>query len=269
MKKNFLIFIVCFFVCFSFFISCNKEKKQTKTNWTEVDGYIAVLFGLGYNEESFVAETIMMIQQKYGMTTEIGPALPIIFPKDFRYSGYTRVSLLPEILKEKKISALIVLGAAENMHIPLNVIKENMAKGETEEFPIISLFPQDDVLGIESASDLVYDFLLEESILSAQDNFFDEKKLTETEMAEQIMKEESLPFFSDIPTLVVDVASNIMVFKEKKQRGEKLFDIASSVFDNKKWKVFPYYDAESGLKSYNHFLLKKIENDVKNQGVKH
>lgn len=244
--------------------SCEKKslehEKNNKYSWVAEDGVVAVVFGLGYNEKPFVDETVSLLQQKYGLESEGGIVWPLYFPDDFKIDGITRVSLLPKLLEEKKLCGLIILGMPEIMFSSLCNLKESMLDRDFKNgkpYPVFSLFSQDDVLGTEAGSDLVFDFKASHTAAINIEEAIESMEETTTE-------ESDVLFLSKVPELLLDSVVGILNYYQQVENGEKISDIAKSIFSDN-WKVESYYDAETGIRSLNHFTLEEISMEVVNE----
>jgi hypothetical protein len=234
--------ITCILLLLFNLTSCKKKSDKNKSPfsaWNPEDGCMAVVFGEGYNDENFISGTVELLSQKYGLEKDDGLIWPIIFPKDFLVAGKLRISSFPSILSDKKLCGLIIVGAPDKLNISLSKVRELMEESDANSYPVYSLFSQDDILGTEAGSDLVFDFLM--------NHLSDEASLNE---------EISNPYMDDVPYLLIDAVSSLLSYKIQKESGLKNSEIAQNIFGSQ-WNVQPYYDAESGLKSYNHFVISK------------
>ena len=235
--------LACLVIFIFTFSSCTKKSDKTKSTfsaWNPEDGCMAIVFGEGYNDENFIAGTVELLSQKYGLEKDDGLIWPIIFPKDFLVAGKLRISSFPNILSDKKLCGLIIVGAPDKLNISLTKVRELMTEPDANSYPVYSLFSQDDILGTEAGSELVFDFRM--------NHLSDEASLNE---------EISNPYMDDVPYLLIDAVSSLLSYKVQKESGLKNSEIAQNIF-GPHWNVQPYYDAESGLKSYNHFVISKI-----------
>lgn len=239
-----ILFVLVFFLVLIFVVTgCKKNKPQEAEKiisaWNQEDGNIAIVYGLGYNEKAFLDESISLLQQKYGLINEGGLIWPIVFPEDFTQKGSKPgVYLLPDILKEKKLCGLIVLGSPENIHLYLGRIRDSILENKETLYPVFSLFSQDDILGTEANSDLVIDFSRNE--------------------LENLGEETGLSNLSDVPSILLNVVDGMLSYLTETQSGKKNLEIVTS-FMKDKWTVTQFRDAETGLKSYNHFILNKAQ----------
>jgi hypothetical protein len=202
---------------------------------------VAILFGYGYNDEEFIGETKQLLVEHFAPATEDdGPAVDmdalvrgIVYPEDFYYG---RISQLYDKIKDEPLGGFILLGSPENTHAVLARIQDN----SNDAFPVISLFSQDDVLGTESGSDLVLDFVpLPEGPEGADD-------AEEQEASRKIAA-----------STVVHLAAAL---HRLNARGEALQATPEGVVAlvGPGFGVLPFRDAETALISANHFYLEVV-----------
>ncbi len=252
-KNNFkqIIMQIFFYICvLCILISCGvkSDKKNLEKNtiaeealptkkWQESDERIALVLGLGYTEEHFVHELLSVLGDAFGLDEENGLIYPLLFPDDFVYNGVKgRISSLPDILMEKKLRAVYIVGAPEGTHRALATMQDK--KESALDIAVFSLFPQDDVLGIESGSDIVIDF----------GQFYSPSAMSE---------EGGLEHLNLVPEILHSLIKKESLFdrnfssKEKKNFLEKSLGLA--------WNVETSVDLQTGLRSKNHFDISLIE----------
>jgi hypothetical protein len=200
------------------------------------DKQIAIVFGYGYNDERFVSETQSQIAEVFGLATEGGLVLPLLFPDDF--SG-NKISLLYEKLADYDICGLIVIGAPERSYTVLARLQDSWGT-EAPAYPVIMLAPQDDVLGIEAGADLVLDFAA----------------ASKSDALEEQAAEQS----DEMPELLFSLIRYVYSLKDAfdpsnaNVRGDVLELLGGT------WEIVPYIDSETGLYAINHFIIeRKIE----------
>lgn len=143
------------------------------------------------------------------------------------------------MLEDVKIAGIITLGAPEYTNNTLAVFRENMEDGN--EFPIYTLFPQDDILAIEATSDFVLDKAVEQS-----DNV-------------QEIKEESEQVIVDEIEDIIDNAIDYMLLFEKPLKSNSELRIHVNNIAGANYKIKRYVDPETGLSSINHFIIENKE----------
>lgn len=247
-----LLCILCLFMTFSFIGCRNNSKKNAKNaientdavlqnlqKWQETDKRVALVLGLGYTEDHFVEELLSVLGDEFGLDAENGLIYPLLFPDDFVYNGVKgRISSLPDILMEKKLRAVYIVGAPEGTHRALATMQDKKETETALDIPVFSLFPQDDVLGIESGSDIVIDF----------GQFYSPSPMSE---------EGGLEHLSLVPEILHSLIKKESLFdrnfssKEKKTFLEKSLGLA--------WNVETSVDLQTGLRSKNHFDISLIE----------
>lgn len=217
---------------------------QDVHNFPESMRRIGVLLGYGYNDENFLSSVKEELRKVAGLVEEGGIVKIFVFPDDFKRGSSGRISLLPSIIEELNLEGLIIVGAPEGTHNSLEKINTNSEDGPF--FPIFSLFPQDDILGMEANCDLVIEF-----ISSAED--------------EAMLKEEIELNLQGVPELIgnavkymVSIPTGTETDFEKSIKS--LFE-HTRLLVGENWIVSQYVDPETGIRPRNHFL---IENNQQN-----
>ena len=235
-------------------MSCTKKEEVVEVvqpKWTPVENHIAVLFGYGYNDKPFVDSICSVLADEYGLEENDGLILPLVYPQDFIVTGsVARISNLSSIIKEKNCKSLITLGAPEFTHRALAKLQD-----ENQNCTVISLFSQDDVLGTESGSFLVFDFAEKELVLSDNDD-----EIVSSENSSEELKSltndtelQHLDKMDFILTKVIETLKNPIDMENK-----EISQVATNIL-GKDWEVSAFLDADTGLRSSNHFVLKYIE----------
>jgi hypothetical protein len=194
---------------------------------------IAVVFGYGYNDEPFVSETRSKIASQFGLASEDGLVLPLLFPDDF---ASDRISLLYEKLADYDICGLIVIGAPERTYGVLARLQDSW-EAKNSAYPVIMLAPQDDVLGIEAGSDLVLDF----AAVSETDALAEQIAETSEEMPALLFA--LIRYLHSLKDAFDPASSNV--------RGDVLELLRGT------WEISPNIDSETGLYAINHFTIER------------
>lgn len=256
MKNSFFRRIIFFvlFISFVSFNSCTKKEVVEEIpvqKWTPVEKHIALLFGYGYNDKAFVDSICSKLAEEYGLEKENGLILPLIYPDDFLVTGsIARISNLSSIVKDKNCRALITLGAPEYTHRALAKIQD-----ENLNCTVISLFSQDDILGTEAGSFLVFDFAEDELVLSDETENesiteFEEEAITSLTNDTELKHLDKMNF---LVSKVVESLKNPLEIKNK-----EILQVATGIF-GKNWEVSSFLDTDTGLRAKNHFVLNYVE----------
>lgn len=256
MKNSFFRHIIFFvlFISFVSFNSCTKKEVVEEIpvqKWTPVEKHIALLFGYGYNDKAFVDSICSKLAEEYGLEKENGLILPLIYPDDFLVTGsIARISNLSSIVKDKNCRALITLGAPEYTHRALAKIQD-----ENLNCTVISLFSQDDILGTEAGSFLVFDFAEDELVLSDETENesiteFEEEAITSLTNDTELKHLDKMNF---LVSKVVESLKNPLEIKNK-----EILQVATGIF-GKNWEVSSFLDTDTGLRAKNHFVLNYVE----------
>lgn len=205
---------------------------------------VAVLFGYGYNDELFVSGMTEELALSFGLAEDGGAVVPLVFPDDFGRGSSARISLLSSLLKEARASALVIVGAPEGTHRALAAMQD--AGGGSIGFPVISLLPQDDVLGMEATCDLVLDYLPS----SAKEEEFDG---------------DSEAFIDNVPSLVERAVYyvSLVPLDSTDGFGQTLNELTlhARLLAGSEWTVSQYIDPETGIRPYNHFVIERNGTD--------
>lgn len=210
-----------------------KLNAETKA-WLEGKN-VAVILGYGYNEEESISEITQNLNENFGVETEENKALISVFvyPNDFMVGGKARLSSLLDLIEDKTLAGMIILGSPEGLHMPLSKLQDKEESGLLP-YPVFSFFPQDDVLGAESTSDFVLDYAHKTNQLDTEFSGF-------------------IPDF-DLNSLLNNAISSMITLREPLKADQNLIEFVKKLFNSKK-NVSHYIDGETGLQSINHFVF--------------
>lgn len=256
MTKNKLITMVGLAVCCSL-LSCGNKNKNTVTipdttitleiknsdyneaeneiNWHATNKNIVVLFGYDYNDEEFVKKATNRLSEKFGLKADGGVIIPVTFPDGFRHKEKAVTVDLFNILDDDSIQVegFVSLGAPEKTYRALTRLQEKW-NGQIP-FPVISIFPQDDILGIEDTSSIVINQIQK---AETEDNLVTESEQTDINDADQILE---------------NVCEYILRLSGSPERDAALAAHIKQMLPGKK--IHRYTDSETGLYSINHFVI--------------
>ena len=202
------------------------------------DKTIAVVLGHSYNDEATVSSLTQLLYLNYGLETEETSGLikVMVYPQDFMVAGKVRLSNLYSVLEDKKLAGLITIGAPEGLCNAIARLEDkeeaNDETGNKRTYPVYSFFPQDDILGSESTSDFVLDFLQTAGITEEAADYEPYEVSTLLLNSVQSMINQRGPVPQD---------KNLQAFVQKLAGRQK--------------KIKPYFDSETGLQSVNHFIF--------------
>ncbi len=213
------------------------EIRTDAQHWHFSDERICVVFGYGFNNPETVNPIISRLENLYGLDSEGGLILPLVFPEDFRHGGKSYATDLAQILNDetRQFRGVVVLGAPEYTHIALARNQDNWDQNLL--YPVIALFPQDDVLGLESTCDIVID-----------------KGVSADLNGEIADSEEQLQNIEDTPEILIQTINYILALGEPLPKDNTVFNYAKQMLPNHE--LFHYVDPETGLQSINHFVIK-------------
>ncbi len=205
-------------------------------SWHITNKRILFVIGYGFNDEAKSTELISFLGQKYGLDENGGLIYPLVYPDSFRHGTRSYATDLTYELEdeEKEYSAVIILGAPERSHVALARLQDYW--DQKVPFPVLSLFPQDDDLGIESTSDIV----IEKAQLA---------DMTGTITGE----EESVYDMEEMKALLADSIDYLLCLDGSLVKDASLQEHVKNLLKDRKF--YRYLDPETGLQSINHFVI--------------
>ena len=208
----------------------------TPQKWHQTPRHICVILGYDFNTPEKEEEIISLLSNRYGLIEDGGLIVTYTYPDDFKAGGRSYHNNLRLILQNDidNLSGVIILGAPEKTHIALarNQDYWNM----DVPYPVIALFPQDDVLGLESTCDIVLD--------KGQAINYNGEILNDNN--EAVVIDEAPEILLDTIDYIVELDGN---FSKDKSLSNHVFNMYEG------HKIHHYIDGESGLQSINHFIL--------------
>ena len=210
--------------------------QMTPQKWHVTNKRVVVLFGYDFNNPEIKENLLVLLKDNFGLDEDGGLIYPISYPDDFKHGIKGYASDFTAILQADNLDlcGVVLLGAPENTHIAL---ARNQDKWDQEvPYPVIALFPQDDVLGIESTCDIVVD------------------KGQTAGLAGEIAPEESDgQIHANAPEIIVETIKYIQLLDGAPSRSKELQKHMEQMLEG--YQFHHYTDPESGLMSINHFVL--------------
>ena len=213
----------------------NLSENYTQT-WHTTNKRIMVLFGYNFNTPEVYEPILLELSKKFGLDENGGLILPLFYPDSFKHSPRSFFTQIANILADDAYDfcGVITLGAPENTHVAFS--RNQDLWNENVPYPVIALFPQDDVLGLESSCDFVLD-----------------KTQTVNLNSDFIVDEEENVTISEAPEVLENTIYYILDIDFSFPRTSDLRLHVANILRNRK---FNYYkDSETGLQSINHFVL--------------
>ncbi|OJF77131.1 MAG: hypothetical protein BKP49_03075 [Treponema sp. CETP13] len=195
-----------------------------------VGGTVVLLLGYGYNSEDVILDVKDEIKKNFGLSEEDGSLYCLQFPGDFMVGSNGSISLLSKKLENRDIAALLILGAPPGTHKQLAELQD-----EDCSYPVFSLFSQDDILGTEAGSTIVFD------IPSSRNNMFSE--------------EETVVFEGDICDVILPLIAGVLQGWKSFRNNDYRLYVSDQILSNSGYTVVQYIDPETGIKSENHYIL--------------
>lgn len=253
-KKSNIVSLIITLALLTASVSCTKEKdapidfsKEEKLSVTEdiqtpeeiIDwnqnvkdfiGQICIVFGYGFNDEEYVTSTIKTLKETFGDTDQGDLLYTIVFPGDVK----NRVMNIYDLINEKDIKGLIILGAPQNTHFMVAKIQDFW--NQDVPYPVFSFFPKDDVLGQQGTCNF---------ILETQQTTEDETPEATAEM-ERFLQSESLDLLKNSIHFIVTLPAPLPLDSDLMNHVEQIAGDR---------KIHRYQDPETGIKTKNHFIL--------------
>lgn len=268
MLNNRLLAAVALVAAAFLFFSCQKEEKVRPPivdepapdiavtapeaplpKWLPSDAaHIAIVFGCGYETEELRQPVIDFINDEYGLAENGGLIETYLFPDEYLNGQRIRVAFLTNLLKNKNLSGVILLGAPDRTYFALSDLVESGFSS-----PVWSIFPviytSDEILGTENSSFFVLSYQVEEREQADADSSL-MKKMTSGEEA--------------FPGEISDVLRPVIQYIRKTSESvDEPFSpsVAAAYLLKSYSSVFPdctvsrYVEQLSGIAAQNHYVL--------------
>ena len=214
---------------------------------------IALVFGHGYETPESQEVVLSILAENFGLAQDEGLILPLTFPEVYFQNKRVRNAWLRETLEGEDVFAIITLAAPEKTHFALADLQDKGFSGK-----VYSIFPQDNELGTESGSEFVlnYKFLgarLDESPVYVIDETKDVASLINKNY------EEEGTFKGDISKVLIPIIKRIksvnknVIPETPASFANYIKEEYQTVFPDST--LTPYVDAQTGIKSLNHYVL--------------
>ena len=257
MKKIHLLTISTLFILSSvFFSACHKEKEEVLDNsannielthgnpedliknpqrWHVTNKRLFVLFGYDFNTPQVYEPILELLKERYGLDSDGGLILPFVYPSDFKHGARAYSSDFFNVLSDDSFDfcGVLMIGAPENSHL---AIARNQDAWEETPYPVIALFPQDDILGLEATCDIVLD-----------------KGFTSGLKGDAVEDETTAQVFPEAPEIITETIDYMLALSGPLQKDSSIQNHLLQMYKNKK--IHHYTDPETGLQAINHFVL--------------
>lgn len=210
--------------------SSKSEAKYWNQNVKDFIGQICIVFGYGFNDETYVKSTIEELEKTFGDTDQGKLFYTVVYPTDLK----SRIMNLYDSINERDIKGLIILGAPQNTHFMVAKLQDYW--GEQTPYPVFSFFPKDDILGQQGTCNF---------ILETQQTTEDESPEATAEL-EAFIQKESIELLKNSVHFIVTLPEPLPLDSDLITHVEK-------IAGNKK--IHRYQDPETGIKPQNHFIL--------------
>ena len=217
--------------------SSDSQALETQNQtWHVTNKRVCVIFGYDFNTSEAVEKFTALLQERYGLENDGGLIYTIIYPDSFKHGSRGYASELTSLLSgtDRDLAGVIILGAPENTHTAFAKLQDYWE--QQVPYPIYALFPQDDVLGLESTCDFVLD------------------KEQQTDLTGDIAPEETVSeIILEAPEVLTDCIDYMLNMEGPFVKDSTLPKHVQQMLKDKK--IHHYVDPESGIQSINHFVL--------------
>lgn len=204
--------------------------------WHVTNKRVCVIFGYDFNSPEAVERFTALLQERYGLESEGGLIYTLVYPDNFKHGAKGYATELTAALTgtDRDLAGIIILGAPENTHTAFAKLQDYWELNIP--YPIYALFPQDDVLGLESTCDFVLD------------------KEQHTDLTGDIAPEETVSqIILEAPEVLTDCIDYMLEMEGPFVKDNTLPKHIQQMLKNKR--IHHYVDPESGIQSINHFIL--------------
>lgn len=245
-------------IVFCFFIGCSNKSKAEITEtpyisislenvksseiidfstqkWHITNKVILVLFGYNFNSEETSQLLLSQLEKQYGLAEYGGLILPVFYPTSFKHTK-SFYSELYNIINDSNydLEGIITLGAPENTNIALS--KNQDYWNDAVPYPVIALFPQDNIMATEAACDIVID------------------KAQNAHLSGELMAEDSeSTVIKEAPQVIADIIDYISETEFTFSKDNSLQIHVKQILKGLPFRH--YVDSETGLQAINHFVL--------------
>ena len=133
------------------------SEDSVSDNYKTSAHHIVLFLGYGFSELGEKEALLAYLNRSYGLSENGGIISVLSYPEDVNAAGRIRISALTAKLKalhtQKSLTGFISAGAPRGTHTVLAALQDAGI-----DMPVFSLFSQDEVLGTEAGSALVFDY---------------------------------------------------------------------------------------------------------------
>ncbi len=245
MKIHAIVFLLCFV---PFLFSCHKENQtfetekevSEETSLRDLNMKVLIILGQDYYKKSNILECL---NAEYS-SASIKAKVNILGYDSFEMKDFLRLKVVIEKIEEIKPDVVISLGLPEGAGKYLL-----QAVNDDKKLIVISAFPMEEILKLEAASDIVFDFELPDVLLNQEHDFY----ITESEVSlvllSSFLASEKIKKHGKNSS-VLPIKDAIEAFKEAEQKMED--KMGHNIYTLK-----PYIDSDIGMASYNYIIIYK------------
>jgi len=244
MKIRIIIFLFCIFSVFS---SCKKSessletKEETETSsLRELDMKVLVILGQDYYKKTNILDCLNV---EYSQSS-IRENVSVLGYDAFEMKDFLRLKVIIEKIEEVKPNVVISLGLPEGAGKYLL-----QAVNNDKNMVVISAFPMEEILKLEAASDIVFDFELPDVLLNQEHDFY----ITESESSLVLLSS----FLASERIRKHGKSSSILPIEDAKEAFKEAEHNMEEKMGHNIYTLKPYVDSDIGMASYNYIIIYK------------
>lgn len=245
--KSYINYLVFLFCVFSFFSSCKKADKSVQTIEEEVveslrdlNMKVLVILGEDYYKNTKVLECL---NTEYS-SASIKENVSILSYDAFQMKDFLRLKLITEKIEEVKPEVIVSLGLPEGAGKYL--LK---AVNDDKSMVVISAFPMEEILKLEAASDIVFDFELPDVLLNQEHDFY----ITDSEISLVLLSS----FLASERIREHGKHSSVLPIEDAKEAFKDAEQNIEEKMGHNVYTLKPYVDSDIGMASYNYIIIYK------------
>lgn len=241
--------IFAIILLFSLFFSCRKSNDAIETSKEEVTkedvlrdlkSKVLVILGQDYYKKNNILDCL---NSEYSPSS-IKENVSILGYDSFEMKDFLRLKVIIEKIDSFAPDVVISLGLPEGGgKYLLQAVSEN------KNMIVISAFPMEEILKLEAASDIVFDFELPDVLLNQEHDFY----IADSEISLVLLSS----FLASERIKEHGKASSILPIEDAKEAFKNAEQKMEENMGHNVYTLKPYIDSDIGMASYNYIIIYK------------
>lgn len=230
------------------FFSCQKSNNDVVTTENiveeaklrELDSKVLVILGQDYYKKNNILDCL---NAEYS-SSSIKSNVIVLGYDSFEMKDFLRLKVIIEKIEDLKPDVVISLGLPEGAgKYLLQAVNEN------KKLVVISAFPMEEILKLEAASDIVFDFELPDVLLNQEHDFY----ITDSEVSLVLLSS----FLASERIKEHGKNSSILPIEDAKEAFNDAEQKMEEKMGHNIYTLKPYVDSDIGIASYNYIIIYK------------